>query len=245
MRVSLFVTCLVDQMFPQVGEATVELLTRLGVEVTFNPEQTCCGQPAFNNGHRREAREVGAYTLRVFERELMSSDYIVVPSGSCATMIKNLYPKLFGEDAVKEATAKRIAPRVFELSQFIVDVLGIEDADTSRSGCVTYHDSCHLKRELDVSSAPRKLLSSVRGVEFVEMDRADVCCGFGGTFSVTFPELSTAIAQEKIASIERSRAETVVACDSSCLMQINGLLQQRGSNVRCMHLAEFLAARES
>jgi L-lactate dehydrogenase complex protein LldE len=231
-------------MYPQVGAAMVELLERLGVLVTFNAEQTCCGQPAFNTGYRREARQVAMHMLEVFESELKTADYLVTPSGSCATMVKKFYADLFADDAGLKARAASVGARLFELSQFLVDVLEVSDVGASFDGRVTYHDSCHLLRELGVSSAPRKLIESVRGVEFVEMDRADACCGFGGTFSVKYPEVSTAIGEEKVASIERSGASMVVACDSSCLMQTAGLLSRRGSNVRCLHLAELLASRE-
>jgi L-lactate dehydrogenase complex protein LldE len=234
-------------MFPQVGLAAVELLTRLGVEVTFNPEQTCCGQPAFNTGYREEARAVASHMLDLFERELRSADYIVVPSGSCATMVKRFYGELFEGDPAASARVESIGPRLFELSEFLVEVLGVTDVGASFQGRVTYHDSCHLLRELNVSSGPRRLIQAVGGAEFVEMDRAESCCGFGGTFSVKYPEISTAIAEEKVASIERSGAETVetvVACDSSCLMQIAGLLSRRGSRVRCLHIAELLASRD-
>ena len=221
----------------------VDLLTRLGVEVSFNQEQTCCGQPAFNAGFRQQARDVATHMLDVFERDLESADYIVAPSGSCVTMVRKFYPELFA-GTEHSARAERVSGRIFELSQFLVNVLGVEDVGASFRGRVTYHDSCHLLRELGVSSEPRGLINSVRGVEFVEMERADTCCGFGGTFSVKYPEISSAIAEEKVKSIENCEAATVVSCDSSCLMQIDGLLKRRGSGVRCIHLAELLASSE-
>jgi L-lactate dehydrogenase complex protein LldE len=240
MKVSLFVTCIVDQMFPQVGVATVEVLHRLGAEVSFNPDQTCCGQPAFNTGYREEARGVAARTVELLERELESSDYIVAPSGSCVSMIKKFYPELFADDPEMKQRVERIGDRVFEFSQFLTHVLGIEATGAVYSGKITYHDSCHLLRELGVSKEPRNLIKSVQGAELIEMDRPDACCGFGGTFSIKFPEISTAIDAEKLASIRRSGADTVVACDSSCLMQINGLMERQGIPVRCMHIAELL-----
>lgn len=242
MKVSLFVTCLVDQFFPRVGFASAELLKRSGVEVVFNPEQTCCGQPAFNAGHRAEARAVAEVTLRLLARELEESDYVVVPSGSCATMFKKFYAELFKENAVLRPLAESVGGRVYELSQFLVGVLGIEDAGASYDGRVTYHDSCHLLRELGVSSEPRKLLAAVRGAEFVEMDGADACCGFGGVFSIKYPEISSAIAEEKVGNVERCGADTVVACDAGCLMRMSSMISLRGSSVRCVHLAELLAA---
>lgn len=241
MKVSIFITCIVDQMYPRVGMAMAELLARLGVEVVFNPAQTCCGQPAFNAGYRAQARDVAAQMLDIFERELESADYVVAPSGSCTSMVKNFYPELFADSPRMLSRVARVAARTFELSQFIVDVLGVEDVGSEFKGRLTYHDSCHLLRELGVDSAPRKLLSKVRGVEFVESDRADACCGFGGVFSVKFPETSAAIGAEKIASVERSRADAVVSCDAGCMMQMAGLLGRKGSPVRCLHLAEVLA----
>ena len=243
MRVSLFITCLVDQLHPQVGEAAVELLTRLGVEVTFNPEQTCCGQPAYNTGFRREARTVAARTLDLFEQELRTADYIVAPSGSCTAMVKKSYLELFAGEAETLARAERVGARCYELSQFLVEVLGVEDVGAVFDGRVTYHDSCHLSRELGVSGAPRKLIRAVGGAEFVEMKDPGACCGFGGTFSIKYPEISAAIAAEKVTNIEQSGADIVVACDSSCLMQTAGMLSRRGSSVRCLHIAELLAPR--
>lgn len=243
MRVSLFVTCLVDQLYPKVGEAVVQVLTNLGVEVKFNAEQTCCGQPAYNAGYRDEAWAVAVRMLRLFESELRTCDYIVAPSGSCAAMVKNSYRELFSGDEDLQLQAERAGERFYELSQFLVDVLGVEDVGASFDGRVTYHDSCHLLRELGVSSAPRKLIRAVRGVDFIEMNAPDVCCGFGGTFSVKYPEISAAMAADKALNIKRSEAEMVVACDASCLMQTGGLLSREGSNVRCLHLAELLASR--
>lgn len=245
MKVSLFITCLVDQLSPEVGMAMFRLLTRLGVDVTFNPDQTCCGQPAFNTGYHPEARSVAQQMLNLFARELDSVDYIVAPSGSCVTMVKKYYPELFADDAEMKKLAESVGPRLYELSQFLVEVLETEDVGAAFEGRVTYHDSCHLLRELGVSRPPRQLISAIRGVEFVELDDADVCCGFGGTFSVKYPEISSAIAAEKITNIERSGADTVIACDASCLMQINGMLSRKGSAVRTLHLAELLAGPES
>lgn len=245
MKVSLFITCLVDQMFPHIGVAVTRVLTKLGVEVRFNSEQTCCGQPAFNTGYRQDARAVALPMLSLFERELETADYLVAPSGSCTAMVKKFYPELFAHEPELRRRAERVGQRFFEFSQFLVDVLGVEDVGASYEGRVTYHDSCHLLRELGVASAPRRLIRNVRGVEFIEMDSADACCGFGGTFSVKYPEISTAITAEKANSIERSGAEVAVACDASCLMQTSGLLSRRGAPVRCLHIAELLTAREA
>ncbi|MCA1566075.1 MAG: (Fe-S)-binding protein [Acidobacteria bacterium] len=244
MKVSLFVTCLVDQFAPRVGVAMVDVLTRLGVAVTFNPEQTCCGQPAFNNGHRREARPVAARLLEVFEQELASSDYLVAPSGSCTAMVRQHYAELFSDEPELRARAERVGARLFEFSQFLVDVLGVESVGAASRGRIAYHDSCHLLRELGVSSQPRRLIDNTLGTQRVEMERADSCCGFGGTFSVKYPEIAAALAEDKVVAVERSGADVLVACDSGCLMQIEGLMRRRGSGVRCLHLAELLALRE-
>jgi len=249
MKISLFVTCIVDQMFPQVGRAAVEVLRSRGVEVVFNPDQTCCGQPAFNTGYRDEARTVALHMIRVFETELEGADYIVAPSGSCTTMVRKFYLELFEDEPAILTRVRQIAGRIYELSEFLVDVMGIHAIEgpgkIRTSGAegrrVTYHDCCHLLRELGVSRQPRLLMESVAGTELIEMDRSESCCGFGGTFSVKYPEISGAIGEEKIASIERSGADVVVACDSSCLMQIAGLAARRGLPLRCMHIAEFLA----
>jgi len=243
MKVSLFITCLVDQVLPRVGVKTVELLRRFGVEVRFNAAQTCCGQPAFNTGYRREARRVAAGTLELLEAELAEADYVVAPSGSCTAMIRNSYPELFASDPAARERAGRVGGRVLELSEFLVNVLGARDVGASFEGGVTYHDSCHLLRELGVSGEPRTLISAVRGAEFVEMERADGCCGFGGTFSVKYPEISAAIAEEKVKQVERSGAGALVACDAGCLMQLRAVFSRTGSQVRCMHLAELLCER--
>jgi L-lactate dehydrogenase complex protein LldE len=243
MKVSLFITCIVDQLYPGIGTATVNLLTRLGVEVTFNKDQTCCGQPAFNSGYEDEARNVAVRMLDLFTRELEDADYIVAPSGSCVTMIRKSYLNLFVDDPQRRAQAEKVADRIYELSEFLVEVLEVEDVGATFGGRVTYHDSCHLLRELGVSQPPRQLIKAVAGADFVEMEDAEGCCGFGGTFSVKYPEISTAIVAEKVRNIEDSEAGTVVACDASCLMQIGGFLSRKGSAVRPIHLAEFLTQR--
>lgn len=241
MRVSLFITCLVDQMFPSVGQAMVTTLRRLGVEVAFNEAQTCCGQPAFNTGYRADARRMAEHFVDVFEGE--KADFIVAPSGSCTAMVRNYYGELFHEprdEAWRERLA-RVTPRLREFSEFIVKELNVEDVGARFAGRVTYHDACHLLRELRIEDEPRRLIRAVRDIEFFEMDAPDTCCGFGGTFSVKYAEMSNAILQEKIERIARSGAQYVVANDSSCLMQIAGGLSRAGSKVKTMHLAELLA----
>ena len=194
MRVSLFVTCLIDQFFPEVGEAMVTVLRRLGVEVDFPVGQTCCGQPAFNYGFRQEAKKVARHFITVFEGD----GPIVAPSGSCTAMVKVFYPELFRDEPQWCRRAEALSSRVYEFSQFLVGVLGVEDVGAVYPGRVTYHDSCHLLRELGVREEPRRLIRAVKGVELMEMQRPDACCGFGGTFSVKLPHISEAILGDKI-----------------------------------------------
>ncbi len=236
-RASLMITCLGDLFFPEVGVAMVKLLRRLGVDVEFPDGQTCCGLPLFNSGYHEQAMRVAARTVTVFER----SEHVVVPSGSCAWLVKTEYPALLKHEAGLRARAESVAARTRELSQFLVEVLGIDHVESSFAGRVTYHDSCHLLRGLGESSSPRALLRGCQGVELLELDGADECCGFGGSFSVRLPEVSTAIVDKKIAHIERTGADCVVACDAGCLMQIGGALSRRSSRVRPLHLAQVLA----
>jgi len=234
-RVSLFVTCVIDQVFPQVGLAMADVLERTGCEVEFREAQTCCGQPAFNSGYRDEARTVAEHFLKTFE----GAEHIVVPSGSCASMISHHFAELLpGDKRVHD-----LEPRVWEFSQFLTNVLKVEDVGATFDGLVTYHDSCHALRELKIKDGPRKLLGNVRGLRLVEMEPAEECCGFGGTFAVKFPEISGGMVRTKIDAIERTGASTVVSIDSSCLMQIQGALSRAGSKIRTMHLAEVLAGR--
>jgi L-lactate dehydrogenase complex protein LldE len=240
LRVALFITCLGDQFFPKVGECAVQVLQRLGVEVTFNPAQTCCGQPAFNTGYRKEAREVAASLLDLFD----DAEYIVAPSGSCSTMVRVFYPELFADDPVRLATTEKLRARFFEFSEFLVKVLKVEDVGASFRGRVAYHDSCHLLRELGVSDEPRKLIRAVRGVEFVELNDNRLCCGFGGTFSVKFPEVSVAMGEDKLRAAADAGAEVPVANDSGCLMHLAGLIHRQGLPLKPMHLTELLAKQE-
>jgi L-lactate dehydrogenase complex protein LldE len=239
-RVHFFVTCLGDQFFPESGECAVRVLERQGVNVTFNPAQTCCGQPAFNTGYRDEAREVAARMLDLFD----DADYVVAPSGSCSTMVKVFYPELFADDPGRAAKAKKLGERFFEFSEFLVKVLKVEDVGASFPHRVTYHDSCHLLRELGVSEEPRKLIRAVHGIDFVEMQDYKLCCGFGGTFSVKFPEVSVAMGEDKIRAAIESGAEYLVANDSGCLMHVAGLIHRKGLPLKTMHLAQLLAQEE-
>lgn len=228
-RVSLFVTCIVDQAFPRVGLAVADILERLGYEIDFPEAQTCCGQPAFNSGYWDEARPVAQHFLKTFEK----AEYIIVPSGSCASMVGHHYEELLGHHD----------KRVYEFTQFLTDVAGVEDLGAKFPHVVTYHDSCHALRELHLKGPTRRLLSRVKGLELREMEAAEECCGFGGTFSVKFDEVSGGMAKTKIESIHKTGAEYVVSVDSSCLMQLEGSLRRMGSNVRTIHLAEVLNSR--
>lgn len=237
MKISLFIPCLVDQFAPQVGVATVNILKKLGCSIDYPFEQTCCGQPAFNNGYRNDAKILAQRFINIFA----NSEYIVAPSGSCVSMVKVFYDKL---DLSKEARNKleQIKINIFELSEFIVNVLKLTEVGASFKGRVTYHESCHLLRELHISNEPRELIKNVHGVEFIEMKESNRCCGFGGTFSFKFPELSTNITEEKVLNIINSGAEYVVANDTSCLMNIDAVLKQKKSKIRTLHIAQLLVA---
>ena len=234
---SLMITCLGDMFFPEVGVAMVKLLRRLGVTVDFPEGQTCCGMPLFNSGYHGEAAQVAARTVDLFER----SEHVVVPSGSCAWMVKEEYPGLLKDDPRRATAARTLASRTRELSQFLVEVLGVRAVESTFRGKVTYHDSCHLLRGLGESRSPRALLRGVEGVELVELPGADECCGFGGSFSVRLPEVSTAILAKKLDNVEKTGADCLVACDGGCLMQMSGGLSRRNSRVRALHLAQVLA----
>lgn len=237
MKVSLFVTCLVDQLWSSIGTSSVAVLRRVGCEVEFDDRQTCCGQPAFNTGYRNEARQVAKRFIEVFEES--NADAIVSPSGSCTAMVHH-FADLFSDDPSWRVRAQAIAARTHELSSFLIRVLEIEDVGASWQGRLTWHDACHGLRDLNIKTEPRTLIRNVRGAEFVELDNAESCCGFGGTFSVKYPEISLAILDQKIEAIERAGVQAVVSGDASCLMQIGGRLSRKGSNVRVMHLAELL-----
>ncbi len=240
MRVSLFVTCLVDQLRPRVGEATVEVLRRAGCEVSFDPRQTCCGQPAYNAGHFAEARRVASSFVELFDAD--PADAIVIPSGSCAAMVRHM-PELFEQDQALQARAESVASRCHELASFLVHELGTTELNGRWEGRLTWHDACHGLRGLGVRDEPRRLLEAVEGVELVEAPGCDTCCGFGGVFSVTHPEVSVAMADWKLDHLEQAKVDAVVSGDVSCLMQLGGRLAERGSKLQTLHLAEILAAR--
>jgi L-lactate dehydrogenase complex protein LldE len=237
-RVSLFVTCIVDQLFPGVGLAIADVLERAGCEVGFLEAQTCCAQPAFNSGYRDEAREVARHFIETFR----DAETIVAASGSCCTMVSHHYEDLFQGDAKMLEEVHRLSSRTYEFSKFLTDELNLDDFGARYDGIVTYHDSCHALRELKVKDGPRRLLSKVKGLTLREMPAAEECCGFGGTFSVKFASVSGGMARTKIDSIESTGADTVVSIDSSCLMQIRGALLRAGSEIKTLHLAEVLAS---
>ena len=240
MKVSLFVTCLVDQLWTGIGVSSVEVLRRVGCEVEFDQRQTCCAQPAYNTGYLKEARRVAKRFISIFEES--NADAIVSPSGSCTAMVHH-YSQLFAGDAEWLPRARAIAAKTHELSSFLIRVLKVENVGASWEGRLTWHDACHGLRDLNIKSEPRTLIRNVRGAEFVELEHADACCGFGGTFSVKYPEISVAILDQKIDAIERAGVDAVVSGDASCLMQIGGRLSRKGSKVQTMHLAELLSRR--
>jgi L-lactate dehydrogenase complex protein LldE len=238
-QVSLMITCLGDAFFPEAGLATVRLLRRLGVEVDFPQTQTCCGQPHFNSGYHADARDLARHTISAFA----NGRQVVTPSGSCAAMVKLEYPELFHDDLAWLGRAEDLARRTFELSDFLVNVLQVEDVGARFPGKATYHMACHL-RGLGLFTEPERLLRRVRDLEYVPLERFDECCGFGGSFSVRLPAISGAMVQDKASFIEKTGADVVVATDAGCLMNVAGCLRRRGSKVRALHLAQILERTE-
>jgi L-lactate dehydrogenase complex protein LldE len=236
-RVALFVTCLVDLFRPTVGFAAIKLLQEAGCTVEVPLAQTCCGQPAYNSGDRDDARAIARATIEAFE----GFDYVVAPSGSCAGMLRKHYPGLFSGEGAWEERALSFSRKVHELVSFLVDVCGMRAVRASVDGTVTYHDSCSGLRELGIRDQPRRLLATVDGLKLVEMADADVCCGFGGTFCVKYPEISNAIVEQKAANVEASGATTLLGGDIGCLMNVAGKLRRQGSAVEVRHVAEVLA----
>lgn len=236
-RVGLFVTCLVDLFRPTIGFAALKLLEDSGCLVEVPEAQTCCGQPAYNSGDRADARAVAKGVIAAFE----SFDYMVAPSGSCAGMIKKHYPGLFSDDAEWSARAEALATKTFELVSFLTDIMGVASVAASHRGTVTYHDSCSGLRELGVQRQPRKLLKTVAGLELKELPEADVCCGFGGTFCVKYPDISNAIVEKKTEKIAGTGAETLLAGDLGCLLNMAGKLKREGRATKSRHVAEVLA----
>ncbi len=236
MRVALFVTCLVDQLYPQVGVSTVRLLRRLGCSVTFPRAQTCCGQPAMNAGYTADARAAATAWLDAFE----DAEWIVTPSGSCGGMVHHGFSSLFAADAALSARASSLAERTHEISSFLVNVLGRVDLGGVLPGKATFHPSCHAARLLGVRDEPLRLMREVRGLDVVPLDHSEDCCGFGGAFSVKLDAISAAMASEKAANVERSGARMLVSTDMGCLMQIVGFMRRQGHAIEGVHLAELL-----
>lgn len=235
--VALFIQCLVDSVYPEVGEALVTILRQVGLHVVCPIGQTCCGQPAFNAGHIREARSAARHFIRNFE----AFDTIVCPSGSCVDMVRHHYPELFRQDPLWLERSRHVAGAIFELTEFLVDVLGVDDLGARYEGRVTYHDSCHLLRRLGIREQPRRLLRKIKGTQFIEMPASDRCCGFGGVFALRYPEISSAIAEDKVRNIVASGADTVVGCDMGCLMNIQGMISRKGLAIKVKHISEILA----
>jgi L-lactate dehydrogenase complex protein LldE len=245
--VQLFITCLVDSFFPKTGESVVDILNHLGISVDFAHEQTCCGQPAFNAGLRKDARAIAEHTIKVFED---TTGDIVTPSGSCAHMFRHNYPELFEGDPVWFARAKALAARTYEFTEYLVDKLGVTDVGAKWDGLLTYHPSCHTLRGINVDKQPRALLANVQGAMLVELPHAEECCGFGGIMSVEHPELSAEWLKRKINNLEAinpstrsGRVPTLVVTDAGCLMHIAGGLNRQKKKQRVLHIAEVLNQR--
>jgi L-lactate dehydrogenase complex protein LldE len=236
-QVALFVTCLVDLVRPSVGFSAVKLLEAAGCDVAVPEAQTCCGQPAYNSGDKADAKAIARQTIKAFE----GYDYIVAPSGSCAGMLSKHYPELFEGDDAMSPRARDLARRTYELISFLTDVRGMTSVYAEFDGAVTYHDSCSSLREMHVRTQPRKLLQSIDGVEIRELTFNEACCGFGGTFCVKYPDISNKMVSDKCADISETGAETVLAGDMGCLLNIAGKLKREGSSVEVRHIAEVLA----
>ncbi len=237
LRVALFVTCLVDMFRPSVGFATLKLLEEHGCAVDVPSAQTCCGQPAWNSGDRQTARRIARKVIETFE----GYDAVVAPSGSCAGTIVKDYPAMFSDEPVWRARAEALAAKTHEIVSFLVDVLKVEAVDAAFSGAVTYHDSCSGLRALGVKDQPRALLASVKGLTLTEMKDAEVCCGFGGTFCVKYPDISNKMVQDKTAAIAETGAQTILAGDLGCLMNMAGKLSREGKPIAARHVVEVLA----
>ena len=238
MTVTLFIPCFVDLLYPKVGMAMVQILEKLGHKVVCPEGPACCGQPAFNSGYWDESREIATKVLET----LKSAEVVVIASGSCGAMLKVFYPELFAGTKF-EAMARELAPKCFEFSGFLVNKLGVTDLGARFPHKVTFHDGCHGLRELHNKRPPRELLAKVSGLELVEMREAETCCGFGGTFSAKFPMISTAMGDVKCASALETQADFIVSSDSSCLMQIQGLLDRQRKPIKTIHLAEVLVQK--
>lgn len=237
MQVQLFIPCFIDQLYPQVAFNTVKILEKAGCTVKYNTQQTCCGQPAFNAGFWGESKDVCTKFVQDFD----GADYIVSPSASCAGFVRNNYGKLFENNAF-QSPAKKVSSQIFELSEFLVKILGVTDLGASFNGKATYHDSCAGLRECNIKAEPRVLLNQVNGLELVEMNDNETCCGFGGSFAVKYDTISVAMADQKIDNAIATEAEYIISTDMSCLMHIDGRINYNGQKIQVIHLADVLAS---
>jgi L-lactate dehydrogenase complex protein LldE len=237
MNVHVFIPCFVDQLYPTAGFNTIKVLEKAGCNVIYNPEQTCCGQPAFNAGYWGEARDVCSKFIKDFEQ----AEYVVMPSASCTGFVNNYYDKVFGNTSNHNAT-KDIKGKIFELSDFLVNVLKVVDLGASLNGTATYHDSCAALRECKIKEEPRTLLKHVKGLNLVPLQENETCCGFGGTFAVKFEGISTAMGEQKAQHVMDTKASYLISTDLSCLMHINGVMEKKQMPVQCLHLADVLAS---
>lgn len=238
MKVEIFIPCFVDQFYPQTGFNLVKILQKLGCDVHYNPQQTCCGQPAYNAGYVQEAKKVAQKFMQDFE---VGEHFIVAPSASCVGMIRNSYENLFGYEHSQKYF--HLQKRVLEFTEFITDVLGVEAIEGAKlEGVATYHDSCSGLRECNIKEGPRTLLKNVEGLTLVELNDNEVCCGFGGTFAVKFPAISVAMAEQKIDNASATQAQYLVSTDYSCLMHLDGYIQKNRKNLKAMHLVDVLAS---
>jgi L-lactate dehydrogenase complex protein LldE len=237
MKVQLFIPCFIDQLYPQVAFNTVKVLEKAGCTVAYNTQQTCCGQPAFNAGFWGESKDVCTKFVQDFD----GADYIVSPSASCAGFIRNNYGKLFENNAF-QSPAKKVSSQIFELSDFLVKILGITELGASFNGKATFHDSCAGLRECNIKAEPRALLSQVEGLELVEMNDTETCCGFGGSFAVKYDTISVAMADQKIDNAIATEAEFIISTDMSCLMHLDGRINHHGQQIKVIHLADILAS---
>jgi L-lactate dehydrogenase complex protein LldE len=236
MKVQLFIPCFIDQLYPQVAFNTVKILEKAGCTVSYNTQQTCCGQPAFNAGFWGESKDVCTKFVQDFD----GADYIVSPSASCAGFVRNNYGKLFENNAY-QSPAKKVATQIFELSEFLVKILNVTDLGASFNGKATYHDSCAGLRECNIKAEPRALLSHVNGLELIEMNDNETCCGFGGSFAVKYDTISVAMADQKIDNAVATEAEYIISTDMSCLMHLDGRINHNGQSIKVIHLADVLA----
>ena len=237
MKVHIFIPCFIDQLYPQTAFNMVKVLEKAACDVVYNTNQTCCGQPAFNAGYWDEAKEVCTKFLKDFD----NADYIVCPSASCVGFVKNYYNKLI-DNTAKQNEATNISKRIFEFTEFLVDVLKIENYGAVFNATATYHDSCAALRECKIKEAPRKLLRNVKGLQLIEMAETETCCGFGGTFAVKFDAISVAMADQKITNANATNADYIISADMSCLMHIDGCIQNKDLSLKTIHIADVLAS---